>query len=225
MPAFKSKLEVKKEYSSSLDSAFLYKFEDRDDVVVRSIDWKHFLAKGYFRPDWQEASISAEDFARISKKHFDELSTYGVAVPASFLVADQTRTGVNEEEVFAIVQNVRRSENPDKAALGRAFAALRMSLLAYYKDKSTSGTSFLADLFNDRQYVYGSTEHDPTDHPYLVDVEPFIYRDPKSLRTILGSMLQVVEQERSYFSLPAYDAVCEGFQSLCDAMDKKLANA
>lgn len=225
VPAFKSQLGVHREYSSDLDGAFLYKFKDRDDLIVRPLDWTHFLKKGYFRPKWEGNDISAEEFAHITKQHFDELVSYGIAVPVSFVVADKEReSGTPVEEVFAIVENIQRNKHPDKKELGQAFAELRANLLRYYGDKFEQNESFLADLFKDTQYVYGKMEEDPSDRLYLVDVEPFIYSGPKAMLNVLIEVNRIVEEERAFFSAPEYGEICEGFRLLYGRVDSSLKN-
>jgi len=215
VPAFRSKLEVQPQYSAAVDDAYIYKLEDRDDVVVRSFDWKYFLEKGFFRPDSKADSLSAVEFAQITKKHFDELQSYGVAVPVSFIVADQKdKHGIPSEEVLAVVDNIVKAEHRDKKTLGAAFAALRTSLAHYYGDKLENGGSFLADLVNDTQYAYGKAQRDTSDHLYLVDVEPYIYKGLKAVYMVINELDHLVQKERNFFSIPEYDPVSENVHAL-----------
>jgi len=216
VPALAHPLEVKREYSSDLDGAYLYTLEGRDDVIVRPLNWRGHLAQGRFHPDWNGESISATEFAMLSKQHFDKLERYDVRVPVAFIVADSERNGKVEDEVFAIVDDVKRDPKPDRAALAAAFASMRKGLLRYYTDTFESGQSYLADLFNDSQYVFGKRRQDASDQLYLVDVEPFIYRGNTVLARILDSMVHSVDQEWGTFKLQDYESISHGFSALLD---------
>lgn len=222
VPALRSELERKAEYSSELDTAYLLKLKDRDDLVIREIDWLYFLNKGYFRPTTEKKELAVEDFAALTKQHFDELRSYGIDAPVSFVVAQKEGAdGKLRETFFAVVDNVERTE-ASKDELGKAFVELRRSLLKYYTDKLDSGESFLADLYKHSQYVYGSIRGE-TPRVHLVDVEPFIYGGPQALERILIDMNDEIFHESGLFSYYAeYAEVSEGFERLLHAAEEKV---
>ncbi|TSC63399.1 MAG: hypothetical protein Athens041674_151 [Parcubacteria group bacterium Athens0416_74] len=203
----------------------LHKFANRDDIIVRPLNWSWFIANSRFEPRETTKNINATRFAQISKKHFDELSEYGIHVPVSFMVAEkQQDTPRAKADVLAIVDKVTVEQNINDRELGTALAKLRKNLLRYYEDKFARNQSFLADVFKEAQYVYGRVG-DSDVGLYLVDVDPFIYSDKKTLLHILREMNRIVQGERAHFALPEYDAVCEGFQSLVAKVESSSSEA
>lgn len=203
----------------------LFKFANRDDIIVRPLDWSTFIANSRFKPKEGTTSISATRFAQISKKHFDELSKYGVHVPVSFVVAETQRNNMRaKEDVIAVVDKVKVEENIDDRELGAALVTLRRNLLRYYEDKFVHSQSFLADVFKEAQYVYGRIgDNDVGLH--LVDVDPFIYSDKETLLLILRDMNRIVQKEREHFATPEYDTVCDGYQSLLTKVETSISEA
>lgn len=218
IPTLKDEV-VKSDIAPSPD---LYTFAHRDDIVVRPLNWTHFLANGRFRPRKEGGEMDVEEFASITKRHFDELRSYGIHAPVSFVVADAERaSGKLREDVIALVQKVSKNEHADMALLGKAFAELRENLLHYYENKFNTKESFLADLVNDRQYVYGKIG-EGADALYLVDIDPYLYADTRALRKIIQDMVVGVEAEKKHFSSPEYDSVCQGFKELLSKIEAAL---
>jgi len=221
VPAFKEKLLSHSEHGEKTRAGSLLQFQGRNDLVVRPLNWAKMLEKGRVNPG-DVADVSAVDFAKISKRHFDELRMYGVEVPVSFVVADSSvRKQKYQEEVFAVVENVKQAEHPDRARVGKAFAILRENLLRYYTDKVLTDESFLADIVKDRQYVYGRRPGDKKDKLYLVDIEPYIYNGPVALRVILRTMTDLLRDEKRYFKSSRYDVIISGFELLLEMLDSR----
>ena len=219
MPTFKTKLTPHAEHRGKTVEGKLLQLADRSDVVVRPMRWERSVHSGYFRPEFSGDAISAEEFAEISKKHFDELATYGIRIPVSFVVADDDR---NKKEVFAIVDNIEKATYPDKKQMGLAFAELRSSLLRYFTDKYKNKESFLMDLFLDLQYVYGKKKGDTEDHLYLIDIDARIQRSLATLHQEIDDNWKFVQQEEKFFSIPEYRAICDGFQALSAQIEEDL---
>lgn len=217
VPAFKDPLEAHREYSQNLNSpvGVIHKFSERSDVVVRVLNWKYFTERRFFKPSGTEKIESAEEFARITKQHFDELREYGIRIPVTFVVADMRAEQHSSptEEVFAIVDNVERAQ-VSKGEVGRAFFAMRSALLRYYTDKFEKRTSFLSDLRPRTQYVYGRTDENADNTLYLVDVEPFINNSDTGLTEVLNSMAHTVRQEFNDFNIPEYELLYKSFLEL-----------
>jgi hypothetical protein len=212
--ALKSKLRAHERYSRGMGTDSIYSLEGRDDVVVRSLNWMQCLGKQTFHPHWEGKDISAEEFAQITKQHFDLLRTYGVDAPVSFFVGEAKQFSQPQEEVFAVVANVEKNPHPNREALGHAFAQMRSSTVHYYADRYEANESFLADLFPSSQYVYGRKAGDGADHLYLVDVEPFIYRGKKAFVKTMESLQRAVAQEAVYFDTEEYREVVAAVEAL-----------
>ena len=116
--AFKEKLVAHVEHGNKTKVGVLLQPESRSDVVVRSLNWEEALANSKFNPIVPGGNLSAEEYARITKQHFDELGSYGIQSPVQFMVAERDRKvagNSTKEEVYAMVHNITAAKNPEQA--------------------------------------------------------------------------------------------------------------
>lgn len=185
--------------------------EHGDTDVVRRLNWIRQVDRGYFRPKGAE-EVGVEDFLRITREAFDTLRSYGIAVPATFSTTTTERDGLEATEVYAAVDRIERAPAPDSAALGEAFATLREQLLRYFRDRFEHNESYLADLIDDTQYVYGKKAGDSGNRLYLVDVDPYLYHGTVALQRIIGDAIDALKAEAAYFNNPRYGQIIAGYE-------------
>lgn len=216
--AFKEKL-IPHSAFEGFGAEKLYQFEGRDDLVVRPLKWEREVESRHFRPAGIE-EISAQDYARISKQHFDELSAYGIEVPVRFVVAQRDKETTAEDaqrEVYAVVDKILPAEKNDKSGEKvQEYARMRTGLLEYYTKKFETPESYLADIWHNGQYIYGKKQAEADgNHLYLVDIEPYIYQGREYLHRILLDGIEEIKAESEYFNNPpAYVSIIEGFKTL-----------
>ncbi len=143
IPAFKNTLMPHSEHGAKTRDDTLLQMESGTDAVIRPLRWQHMLEKRRWHAK-ESGEVTAEEFAALSKKHFDELRRYDIHAPVSFVVADYRRSNNDElcEEVFAVVDNIHPAERVDKSMLGQKYATMRRNLLRYYADAFANEASF-----------------------------------------------------------------------------------
>ncbi len=222
--AFSHRLVPHVEHWDKTKDDLLLQLENRKDLVIRPLHWESMIEKRRWHAK-ESGEVTAEEFAALSKRHFDELRGYGIDSPISFVVAEARIGDKSGKEVFAVISNVTPDEQSNMQQESDAYLDLGRKLIRYYTNAYDKHSSFLADLAKGEQYVYGKKEGDEKSNLYMIDGTPYIYWSPYMLRQTLTVLAERLESERTRFNNQEFDALKQLAVNLIARIDQELNSA
>ena len=164
-PAFKEELQISSFNKHSFD---LKLFElPSSNFVVREVPVDYIYKN--------EDKISMVEVAQDLNSLFDELRIkYEINAPVKFLVADDE---LGQPTVFTLTEKIKTNKELSFDYVG--YRHILERLFNYLKDKYQSGGKLMYDLADREQFVFGTTEDDPSPRWYLADTDPDFIRKSK----------------------------------------------
>lgn len=152
------------------------------------------------------------------RKLFEELKeAYSVIAPVHFRVAEDVEGKV---AYYSFTQRVHAVEYDEMNAAKQRIVAQEMcnlckNVVRYFLDKINSEETYLDDLSDIGQYVYGTIEGDLTARWYLIDTDPYYKtrREEDSWMDVYEIFLSFLEKVETKYSIDL-STECEYFKNL-----------
>lgn len=191
----------------------LIEFEHNKNFVIRK-------AAPYMFEEGQYTT--AQEMATKTKYLFDELrEKYAIDAPVEFTVAKDE----NEQESFYILTHkvdtydYDQLDDQEKEQARTGIKKIFESLITYYEDKSKGGSTFLQDLPDTEQYVYGSLDKNGVRQWYMIDTDPFFSDGKEGLIDVLDTLRDELDIVEDKFSVDLTSV-----RTKCEALLNQLAS-
>lgn len=181
----------------------IYKMEHDPTKVVRTQDVEEVLTESYGRGKIRPVETDevrrhhATEAVLVASRLLDELKEkYEIPLPNPRLFIGKRpdgKTAVYTVEDFIDGKPITECRPTEKE--GARFVSelnhVYAELARYLADKQRSGADYLSDIFDKRQFMYGSSPTDAENHVYLVDTEILFERGNAQIRTPGGPRLLI----------------------------------